>query len=135
MNRPMPKVVIAVLVALHLGATLWHGHAHTVLDVRLPLVKTAFVVVVIIVAPLVAASLMWTRHALAGVWLFFVSMLGALLFGVYHHYVLASPDNVGQLPHGSAEAASSFISSAAVLAVLELTSTIYGAFCLGKGRA
>ena len=135
MKRVPPKIVIAVLAVLHLGVTLWHGNAHTVLEITLPLAKTAFVVVVIVLAPLVAASLMWTRHAVAGVWLFFVSMLGALLFGVYHHYVLASPDNVGQLPHGSAGAASSFISSAAALAVLELASTIYGALCLRKGKA
>jgi hypothetical protein len=58
-------------------------------------------------------------------------MLGALLFGVYHHYVLVSPDNIGYLPAGSAEARSQFIASATVIALLELVSAIYGVACLG----
>ena len=59
-------------------------------------------------------------------------MLGALLFGAYHHYILISPDNIGHLPHGSADAQSTFIASAATLALLELASALYGRFCLGS---
>ena len=75
---------------------------------------------------------MWTRYVLVGVWMFFLSMLGALLFGAYHHYVTVSPDNIGHLPHGSADAHSTFIASAAALALLELASALYGAFYLGS---
>jgi NADPH:quinone reductase-like Zn-dependent oxidoreductase len=89
---------------------------------------------VILIAPLVAAGLMWTRYVVVGVCMIFLSMLGALLFGVYHHYVLVSPDNIGHLPHGSADAHSMFIDSAAALALLELASALYGAFCLGSVR-
>jgi hypothetical protein len=127
--------VIAVLVAIHLAVTLWHGNAHTELAIALPPEKNAFVLVVILFAPLVATSLVWTRHALAGLWIFFLFMLGALLFGAYHHYILVSPDNIGHLPHGSADAHSTFITSAAALALLELVSALYGAFCLGLRSA
>jgi hypothetical protein len=58
--------------------------------------------------------------------------LGALLFGAYHHFVMISPDNIGHLPHGSAEALSTFVATASALALLELASALYGAFCLGS---
>jgi hypothetical protein len=67
--------------------------------------------------------------------MFFLSMLGALLFGAYHHYVLVSPDNIGHLPSGSPESHSQFIASAAAIALLELTSALSGAFCLGSHHA
>ena len=126
----MTKIAIAVLVAIHLAVALWHGNAHTALAIALPPEKNAFVFLVILIAPLVAASLVWTRYVSVGVWMFFLSMLGALLFGAYHHYILVSPDNIGHLPHGSADAHSTFIASAAALALLELASALYGAFCL-----
>ena len=126
----MARVALAVLVAFHLAVVVRHGGAHTALAIALPPEKTAFVVIVILIAPPVAAILMWTRYARAGVWMIFLSMLGALLFGVYHHYILVSPDNVGHLPTGSAAAQSAFVSSAAVLAWLELVSALCGAFYL-----
>ncbi|HEX6534139.1 MAG TPA: hypothetical protein VF041_06055 [Gemmatimonadaceae bacterium] len=126
-----PRVAITLLVATHLAVTLWHGGAHRELAVALSPARTAFVLLVIIVAPVAAAVLVWTRWAVAGVWVFFLSMLGALIFGVHHHYVLVSPDNVAHLPPGATEAHSAFIASAATLAVLELASTLYGALRLG----
>ena len=128
----MTKITITILVAIHLAVTLWHGNAHTELAIGLPPEKNAFVIVVILIAPLVAAALVWTRRVLVGLWMFFLSMLGALLFGAYHHYILVSPDNIGHLPPGSAHHNSTFIASAAALALLELASALYGAFCLGS---
>ena len=127
----MSKIAIVVLVAIHLVVVLWHGNAHQTLSIALPPEKNAFVFIVILIAPVIAAALMWTRFVLTGVSVFFLSMLGALLFGAYHHYVLVSPDNIGHLPHGSAGAQSAFIASAAALALLELLSALYGAFYLG----
>ena len=128
----MTKIAIAVLVAIHFAVALWHGNAHTALAIALPLEKNAFVFIVILIAPLVAASMVWTRYALVGVWMFFLSMLGAMLFGAYHHYILVSPDNIGHLPHGSPDTQATFITSAAALALLELASALYGAFRLGS---
>jgi NADPH:quinone reductase-like Zn-dependent oxidoreductase len=131
----MKRIVITGLVAIHLVATLWHGSAHTELAIALPPGKTIFVYVVILIAPIVSAGLVWTRFVSMGLWVFFLSMLGALLFGAYHHYVLVSPDNIGHLPAGSPESHSQFIASAAVIALLELASALYAAFCLGWHHA
>ena len=130
----MTKTVITGFVAIHFAAAAWHGGAHSQLAIALPPEKSAFVYIVILIAPIVAASLSWTRYAVLGIWLFFLSMLGALLFGAYHHYVLVSPDNIGYLPTGTVEAHSTFIASAAAIALLELAAALYGAFCLGSHR-
>jgi hypothetical protein len=131
----MNRIAITTLALIHLGATLWHGNAHTQLAIGLSREKTIFVFVVILIAPVVGAALVWTRFMSIALWIFLLSMLGALLFGAYHHYVLVSPDNIGHLPEGSVEAHSQFISSAAVIALLELASALYGAFCLGSHLA
>jgi hypothetical protein len=127
----MSRIAVTGLVAIHLIATLWHGSAHTQLDVTLSLAQTVFVYVVILIAPLVAAALVWTRRQRLGLWVFFLSMLGAFLFGVYQHYVLVSPDNIGHLPPGPPAAHAQFVASAAVIALLELGASTYAAFCLG----
>jgi len=127
----MTRIVISVFVAIHLVATVWHGDAHSKLAIDLPPEKTIFVYGVILIAPILALVLVWTRFAAIGLWVFFISMLGALLFGAYHHYILISPDNIGHLPEGNADSHSQFISSAAVIALLELAGSLYGAFSLG----
>jgi hypothetical protein len=130
----MTRIVITTLAVIHLVATFWHGSAHTQLDITLPPGKTAFVFVVILIAPIVAAVLVWTRYVSIGLWMFGLAMLGALLFGAYHHYVMVSPDNIGHLPAGSPESHSQFITSAAVIALLELASALVAVFCLGSRR-
>jgi hypothetical protein len=59
-------------------------------------------------------------------------MLGSFLFGVYHHYVLVSPDNISHLPPGTPKALSRFVISAGLIALIELAASLYGAFCLGR---
>jgi hypothetical protein len=128
----MTKIVITAAVIVHLVASLWHGNAHTHLGIELSTQQTLFVYLVVIITPVIAGILVWTRHVSIGSWLFFLAMLGSLLFGVYHHYVLVSPDNISHLPPGTPESHSRFVTSAAVIALIELAAALYGAFCLGR---
>ena len=130
-----PRLVITGIGADHLAASLSHGNAHTRLGIDLPAAKTLFIFIVILIAPIVAASLVWTRYVLAGLWVLFLSMLGSFLFGAYHHYLLVSPDNIGHLPAGSPEAHSQFIISAGVIAFIELAAALYGAYRLATYRS
>lgn len=130
----MTRIAIAVLVILHLVVALWHGSAHTHLGIELSTQQTLFIYVVIIIAPVIAAILVWTRYVSMGLWIFFLSMLGSFLFGVYHHYVLVSPDNIAYLPAGTPQSHSHFMTSAGVIALIELASALYGAFCLGRNH-
>ena len=131
----MTRIVITGLALLHLVASFWHGSAHRQLAINLPPEKTLFVFLVILLGPVVAAGLVWTRYSSIGLTVFSSSMLAALLFGVYHHYVLVSPDNVNHLPNGSPVSHSQFVTSASIIALLELASALYGAFCLGSHHA
>ena len=131
----MRKIVITSFVAVHLAANLWHGSLHSQLSINLSPRQTLFVLVVILVAPIVGAVLIWTRYTSIGLWVFFLSMLGSLLFGVYHHYVLVSPDNINFLPGTNPGSHHQFTISAGALALLELASALYGAFCLGSRGA
>ena len=127
----MTRIVVTGLAIVHLAASLWHSNAHTHLGFELTTEQTLFVYIVIIIAPIVAAILVWTRYVSMALWMFFLSMLGSFLFGAYHHYVLVSPDNIHHLPTGTPESHSHFMTSACVIAVVELASALYGAFCLG----
>jgi len=130
-GRPA-KLAVTALAALHLLVTLWHAQAHGELGIGLPPWKLAYVYAVIVIAPPLAAALIWTRFARAGLWIFTLAMVGSLLFASYHHYILVSPDNVAHLPEGSAEARARFVDSAALSALLELGAALCGAFALGR---
>jgi len=129
-NPKQTKIAISVLVLIHFLITLLHGRAHSTLSIGLPPITSAFVLVVIVIAPLISGFLIWTRYAFAGLWIFFLSNLGAFFFGVYHHYILISPDNIAHLPQGAQLAHSTFIITAVLLALLELCGLLYGAFRL-----
>lgn len=127
----MTRIISTAFVAIHLAALLWHGSAHTLLAIHLPPVKNFFIYTVILLAPIVAAALIWTRYRSIGLWIFFLSMLAAFLFGAYHHYVLVSPDNIHHLPVASSESQSQFKLSAGAIGMLELAAAFYGAYNLG----
>ena len=93
---------MTLAVLAHLIVVLVHGRAHTQLDVGLTTWQQTFVITVILLAPLVALVLSWTRYARTGVWLLLASMLGSLIFGACYHYVIISHDHVAHLPPGDA---------------------------------
>jgi hypothetical protein len=106
------------IVALHALALVVHSQSHQAIPVPLSALQNAFAVIVIVIAPLVAAALIWRGFARIGGTLLGAAMLGALLFGFINHYVLDSPDNVAQIP--ATDWGSAFTWSAHALALLEL---------------
>ncbi len=79
---------------IHLALNIVHGLAHGRLAIGLNSFQNIFVVVVIIVAPLVAAAMIWRGQLRPGGALLAISMAGALIFGVYFHFILPGPDHV-----------------------------------------
>jgi len=106
----------AVVIA-HFTVVMFHGSAHTQLKVGLAPWQTAFVLIVIVIAPLLAGILIWTRLSRIGFMLLAAAMGGALLFGVYFHYLVISPDHVSHLPAGDAQG--TFRLTAILLAITE----------------
>ena len=96
-----------------------------------------FVVVVILTAPILGAVLIWTRFVAFGCWIVGTSMVGSVVFSVYHHFVMISIDNVEHLPAGTPEAHAHFSNSAEFIAFAALIGALLSFYAAGKlpGRA
>jgi hypothetical protein len=98
MNRSV-KYVTAIVVA-HLLVNIVHGLAHRGLRVGLAPLDSMFVIVVVLIFPLIAMLLLWTAKKRLGLILLSLSMFGSLLFGLYHHFLVVSPDHIHSQPSG-----------------------------------
>lgn len=86
------------IVVAHLLVNIAHGLAHRELRVGLPPSGSVFVILVVLILPLVAMALIWTVQKRLGLFLLSLSMLASLLFGLYHHFLVISPDHVHSQP-------------------------------------
>ncbi len=116
---------VTTAVVAHLIVVLLHGQAHTRLGVGLSNWQNLYVFVVIVLAPVVALVLSFTRYVRAGLWLLLASMLGSLIFGACYHYIIISPDHVAHLPAG--EARGLFRVTAVLLLITETFGVIVAA--------
>jgi len=101
-----------------------HGRAHGELGVGLSAFQNIYVITVILIAPLIAMLLLWTRYARPGLLVLVISMAGSLILGVIYHYVVVSPDHVSHLPPGEAQGA--FRMTALCLVLTELFGLVVG---------
>jgi hypothetical protein len=85
------------IVVFHAIANGSHGLAHVEIPVALSLLQTLFIGIVIFLIPIIAAVLLWTQFYRIGSWLLLGSMTGSLLFGLYNHFIVMSPDHVSQV--------------------------------------
>lgn len=124
MNRASPqRIAFAGLafVLVHLGISTIHGAAHRGATVGLTTFGNAYVVVVITLAPLVAAVLLFTRLRAIGALLLALSMLGSFSFGFWYHFLSSTNDNVAEV-HGPWHF--TFLWSAIALAMVELAGVL-----------
>jgi|SRR5690349_17628021 hypothetical protein len=122
------QILVTILVLAHLVVNVLHGRAHTDLGVGLTTWQYVFVMTVILLAPLVALVLSWTRYVRAGLWLLFASMLGSLIFGFCYHYIIISNDHVAHLPPGDARGV--FRMTALLLLITEALGVILAAIAV-----
>jgi len=87
------RFAIAAIVA-HAAVSAVHGTAHHRLGIALTPAQALFVEVVILAAPIVAGILLWRGVQRTGGALLLSSMFGALVFGVWNHFVVPGADNV-----------------------------------------
>ncbi|MEH2332776.1 hypothetical protein [Nostoc sp.] len=85
------------IAVLHAIANGLHGLAHIQIPVALSLLQISFVGIVIFLTPIIAAVLLWTQFYRIGSWLLVSSIAGSLLFGIYNHFIVISPDHVSQV--------------------------------------
>lgn len=111
------------LILIHLVISILHGRAHQAAMVELTTFGKVYVSVVITLAPLLAAALLFTRKRKIGALLLTLSMSGSFIFGVWYHFLSQTSDNVTQV-HGPWH--STFLATAIALAVLELAGIVVG---------
>ena len=85
------------IVVMHALLHGLHGLAHNEIPVPLSLLQGLFVGVVVILAPIIAAGLLWTPFYRIGSWILLGSMAGSLLSAIYNHHLVISPDHVSQV--------------------------------------
>ena len=132
MSNATWKIVCSVAVLAHLAVNVFHGRAHEALSVGLNPWQNAYVIVVILVAPLVAMLLLWTRYVRFGLFVLVISMAGSLIFGLIYHYVIVSPDHVSHLPPGDAQGV--FRMTALLLILTELFGVVVGLLGLRRSN-
>jgi hypothetical protein len=97
MRRKIAQVTTAV-VLIDAVVSILHGLAHAKIPVPLSSLQQLFVNIVIVAAPAIALLLLWTPLQQLGASLLLGSMTGALMFGIYNHFIAISPDHVSQIP-------------------------------------
>ena len=112
------------IIALHAIAAIIHNQAHNKIDVSLSTSQSAFATVVIVIAPLLAAILIWRSRQRLGAIVLVISMLASFIFGVVNHLMIDSPD---QLAHISSNGwGRIFIVTAYALMITELAGVLAG---------
>ncbi len=115
------------IVVIHFAINLAHGMAHKHLEIELNAFQKIFVAAVIVVAPLYAAYLIWKGNLRTGGALLALSMAGALVFGVYYHFILLGPDHVTHINMPiSLDVRDIFDVSAVLLALFECLGVLAG---------
>ena len=90
------KRTALLVVAIHFAVVVLHSIAHQVLSVKATPAQLAFIIPVIIVAPVVA-GLMLLKFEKFGTLLLTASMLGSFIFGVYYHFIADTIDHVAHV--------------------------------------
>ena len=120
------------IVAAHLLVNIGHGLAHRELRVGLAPSASLFVTVVVLIFPLVATALLWTAKKRPGLILLSLSMFGSLLFGLYHHFLAVSPDQIHSQP--SDGWGTTFVLTAYLLLITEAIGTYVGVHFLWTAK-
>lgn len=117
-----------LLVWFHAIIAVLHGLAHFEMSVWLSVFGTTFVMLVIGLAPFLALLLLHSRWQKPGALLLALSMLGALIFGLWSHFIAPGINNVTQMHAGSWYFP--FLITSILLAILETVGVAIGLWCL-----
>ena len=118
-----PFVITAALVVLvHTVMMLVHGAAHMRLKVELSTWAKIYVLCVVGIGPIAGFFLLRSSRQRTGAAILFTTMLGALLFGLWNHFIAHGPDHVMHLEAGAWRLP--FQATAVLLAVSETAGAI-----------
>ena len=116
------------IVVAHSIVAMVHNQAHQQIDVALSSAQNAFALIVIVIAPIIAAVFLWRGSERIGATLLTASLIGSLIFGVVNHFMLDSPDQLAHII--SSGWGNIFVISAYALASTELAGILVGSALL-----
>lgn len=125
-RRTLVVAVVAASLAVHVA----HGVVHGLVPVPTTGWRLAFVVAFVFGGPVAGLALLRSgRRAVAG-WMLALAGLGTVGFEVAYHFVLTTPDHVGNVtgPWGDG-----FVATAVLGVVLAAGMAIGGAWLVGDG--
>ncbi len=99
MSPSKAQNMLVPVVLFHVAIVLLHGAAHIFLHIDLTSAENLYSIVVIVLAPLVAAGLLWTRFWRGAAYLLAICMIGSLAFGGYKHFLSGTNDDVSHMSH------------------------------------
>jgi hypothetical protein len=126
-NTRTLKLTALGLVAFHFLTVVLHSVAHEILSVKATPAQLAFIVPVIILAPVIA-GFMLPKFNKAGTVLLMISMLGSFVFGLYYHFIA---DTIDHVAHVSRLQPAFWSAMFQITAYLLLVSEILGAAVAG----
>lgn len=128
------RITLAIVLA-HAVVVALHAAAHLILNVQASPLQTVFIVAVIMIAPVLSYVLLGKKIKTIGALLLACSMMGALVFGVYNHFIAISPDHVSHVSVMSpASWAIVFQVTAVLLALTEAIGIVVGVTMLKRSR-
>lgn len=128
------KVTALIVVAIHFVVVVLHSIAHQVLPVQATPAQLAFIIPVIVLAPVVVA-VMLPKFEKAGMVLLTASMLGSFLFGIYYHFIADTIDHVAHVAHREPLFWSQmFLITSYLLAITEAAGAVVGLIWLVRQK-
>lgn len=130
----LATVLVTISVLAHHIIAYHHGTQHTLLGIEMAAWQTGFINGVILILPVLGLGLLWTRWRTVGAYAVMTGMLGALVFGIVHHYLVMSPDHISRLPAAEPHVHGVFIWTAAAIAMLEGVAGMSAAYVAAASR-
>jgi hypothetical protein len=127
------KLTASGFIAIHFVVVVLHSIAHELLPVKASPAQLAFIVPVIVVAPVVA-GLMLPKFEKFGTVLLTLSMIGSFVFGVYYHFIAETIDHVAHVAQlEPLRWSQMFLATSYLLAISEILGATVGLFLLLRG--
>jgi hypothetical protein len=127
------RIAGTLIVLVHLAALIVHGSGHGHLNIKPNSWQTAFIALVIFAGPFIAMVLLWIRLQRAALFLLGGSMAGALVFGLYYHFVAPGADDALGLAPGHWSTV--FLATSVLLAASEAFGCAWSLAVLRRGTA
>lgn len=86
------------IVSLHTIVAFVHNQSHRQIDIALSNFQSTFALIIIVIAPPVAAAIIWRGHPRLGARVLVLSFLASLIFGLVNHFMIDSPDQLAHIP-------------------------------------